>query len=944
MINKQTPQDQLTAYVVAHTHWDREWRYPIWQTRLMLLDFMDELIDLLETGKYYSFLMDGQVSPVLDYLEHRPEKKEKIQKLISEGKLEIGPWLTLPDEFPVDGESLVRNLLLGHRQASKLGKVFNVGYTPFGWGQTAQLPQIYAGFGIDVTMVGKRVNKKRAPQSEFMWRSPDGTELLSTRFGEWGRQNFYFKIHLSALFGTFHEGPGWEYNWEKGGLAFHISNPDQFEQDHFRLDAPEQWYPEYINQEVIDETWHTTDDSIIPDHRLMMNGCDYTSGQKLFPEMLERIKKIDNKNRKWVQASMAEFADVMRNKIDKSKLQIVHGELRDGPAGAVTGNALTTRLYLKQLNKVAQNMLIRYAEPMTTLNSLLGFEVEISLLEKAWDYLLKSHPHDSINGVTQDKTANDTENRLNQVIDISRSLGIRAMQDIIRQINTSKFNDKDVLLVVFNPMPYPRREILEAWINYPYEETHDYFIADPDGLLISDADGNLQPTQFNGSSVENYCVAEGHTRAFPYKCKRFRMFFDTGMLPACGYKVFKAEKFIQENASDDVAWSNSQAMTDNLIKSPTRMENEFLSISFNSDGTFNLTDKTLDKTFNNLNYFTDRGEAGNYWINNRPAFNQEFSSIGGNARIWVDKEGPVCSTIAAEIIMPLPQTSDEQKRSDSVEDMKITSFVTLKKDQKSVEVKVELENKIENHYLKVNFPTDLKNVTHADSGGHFIVNHRPIKPQGPTEDSYWPDMATQPHDRFVDISNGKYGFAIINDSFTEYEVLKDNHTLALSMLRAVKNWICTEIRAGSDFPSQKGGQSLRKHVYNYSIIPHEGNWEKANIDLAAAKLNTPCQIVQTRKNPAGKLDGNKLSMFSIDNSAVSFSALKKSQDRDSYILRICNPSAKKQKTNITFLSQIKNSWATNLNEERMEKLEVKNENSISISLDQFKIQTIELEI
>src|SRR3989339_1164616 len=119
------------SHIGSHTHWDREWRYPIWETRLMLIDCMDELIEVLESGKYCSFLMDGQMSPILDYLEIRPEMEEKILSLVKSGKLEIGPWFTLPDEYPVCGESLVRNLLWGRRSVKKMGGSFNIGYTPF---------------------------------------------------------------------------------------------------------------------------------------------------------------------------------------------------------------------------------------------------------------------------------------------------------------------------------------------------------------------------------------------------------------------------------------------------------------------------------------------------------------------------------------------------------------------------------------------------------------------------------------------------------------------------------------------------------------------------------------------------------------------------------------------------------------------------------------------
>ena len=59
------------AHVVTHTHWDREWRYPVWENRQYLVDMMDELLEILDTQPEYScFLMDGQTVMVEDYLEY----------------------------------------------------------------------------------------------------------------------------------------------------------------------------------------------------------------------------------------------------------------------------------------------------------------------------------------------------------------------------------------------------------------------------------------------------------------------------------------------------------------------------------------------------------------------------------------------------------------------------------------------------------------------------------------------------------------------------------------------------------------------------------------------------------------------------------------------------------------------------------------------------------
>ena len=939
----QNPKGRV-AHIVSHTHWDREWRYPIWETRLMLLDFMDELVEVLESGKYPGFLLDGQVSPILDYLDIRPAMTERVVALVASDKLQVGPWLTLPDEYPVDGEALVRNLLLGRRRAVELGRVFNVGYTPFGWGQTAQLPQIYAGFGMDVAMIGKRVSNARAPKSEFVWHGPDGTELLATRFGDLGRQNFYFKVHLSALFGVDHEAPEWVYDWSRGGIAYHRADREQMEQDHFRLDEPAQWYPETITPEMVEAAWRTTDDSVLEHDRLMMNGCDYTASQPMFPEMLERVNAVDpDPDRAWVHTTMPEFVTLMKRKIDRSQLAVVEGELRDGPAGPVTGNALTTRLYLKRLNKQAQNMLLRFAEPLSVVAAMSGALYQDALMKKAWEFLLAAHPHDSVNGVTQDKTVLDVTDRLNQVIDLSQTLGNRAMQDLVRRMDLRRFREEDVLIAVFNPLPYPRREVVEAWIDMPATPANANWPNAPEEPLMFDAEGRAVSTQWQGRTSETYCVAEVHTRAFPYHCHRHRVFFDTGEVPACGYKVFRAGS-MRGGAPEGVAWADSQARTHTLLTAPNTLENEFLRVDMNPNGTFNLTDKRQARTFHSLNYYEDRGEHGDYWINQRLMFDQAHTSLGCAARIWAQESGPLQATLVSEIAMRLPRTGNKelQRRGDELAGLTIQTAVTLRAGAEQVEVNVSFENRHEDHYLRAMFPTGLTGAMHADVGGHFIVDRRPIRPQGPTSEAVWPDMATLPQNNFVDVSDGEAGLAFLNDSLTEYEVLdNDERTVALSLIRAVRNWVCTETRVGSGFPSQKGGQCLGRHEIRYALRPHTGDWQSAGVPLAAEQFNAAPRLVQTRAHE-GALPGDQAALFEISNPALRFSALKKAQDRDTYIVRLYNPTDKRQTGRLRLHAKLENAWLTDLNEDRQRALKVTKTNTVAVAAEPHKIVTIEI--
>ncbi|MBP8130297.1 MAG: alpha-mannosidase [Candidatus Hydrogenedentes bacterium] len=942
---KQRTGKKRTAHIVSHTHWDREWRFPIWETRLMLLDFMDELVEVLESGKYPGFLMDGQVSPVLDYLEVRPEMAGRVKSLVQADKLQVGPWLYLPDEYPVDGECMVRNLLWGHRRAAELGKVFNVGYTSFGWGQTAQLPQIYAGFGMDVAMIGKRVGKHRAPRCEFLWRGPDGSELLATRFGELGRQNFYFKVHLSALFGVDHEGPEWVYHWADGGVAFHRADPEQMEQDHARVDAPARWFPETITPEMIEAVWDTMRESVLADDRLMMNGCDYTASQPLFPEMVERLNEVDpDPNRQWVHTTMTEYVRLMRRRIVREALTVVEGELRDGPAMAVTGNALTTRLYIKRLNKHAQNMLLRFAEPLSAAAAMAGAPYQDALLRKAWEFLLAAHPHDSINGVTQDKTAQDVADRLNQVVDLSQSLGNRAMQELVRRIDTSAFADGDVLLVAFNPLPYARREVVEAYVNMPADPVSTNWPFMPEALQLFDADGAPLGTQWMGFSRERYCVGEVHTRAFPFECLRHRLFFDTGEVPPGGYKVFRAGTR-RDMQGDAAPWSDSLARTHTLLQTPNVLENAHLRVEMQPNGTFDLHAKRLNAVFRGLNYYEDRGEHGDYWINHRPMFDAAHTSLGCAARIWSEEAGPMQATLASEITMTPPRKGNKelQRRGDDEADLTIRTAVTLRADEECVEVNVSFENRHEDHFLRVMFPTGLSGAMFADAGGHFIVDRRPIRPQGPTPDSAWPDMGTLPHNHFVDLSDGALGMAFLNDSLMEYEVLDNaERTVALSLLRAVRNWLCTETRVGSGFPSQKGGQCLGRHDIRYAIYPHAGDWREANVPLAAERFNAPLRLVQTRANK-GALPAKQASLFAVDNPALRFSALKKAEDRNTFLLRLYNPTAEPLKGSVTFAAPVKQAWAVSLNERREQPLAVKRNHEIPVEVSPYKIISVEIQ-
>ena len=166
-----------TVAIVPHTHWDREWYAPFQSFRLRLVNLFDELLPMLEHDLSYArFLLDGQTAVIDDYLEVRPEAAATIARLAASGRLQVGPWMILMDEFMVSGETLVRDLQMGLTRANELGGASPVGYLPDMFGHVAQMPQLLRLAGLEHAVVWRGVPAE-IDRTAFWWEAPDGSRV-----------------------------------------------------------------------------------------------------------------------------------------------------------------------------------------------------------------------------------------------------------------------------------------------------------------------------------------------------------------------------------------------------------------------------------------------------------------------------------------------------------------------------------------------------------------------------------------------------------------------------------------------------------------------------------------------------------------------------------------------------------------------------------------------
>ena len=928
------------GHIVTHTHWDREWRYPLWHSRERLVHFMDNLLEILDKDpEYHAIVLDGQSVMIEDYLQIKLENEEKIKKYIKEDRIKVGPWYTLPDLYPVDGECLIRNLLKGNRYCNKLGKVMKIAFTTFGWGQIAQFPQIFAGFGINFIICAKNVSKQRAPQMEFMWEAPDGTRILTSRLGDMTRHTFFMNAYIPVRFGKKYLSKEYHYEWGNG-VVIHNANT-QKNQDYFKISDSEAFHSDQV-KEAVQSAWDGTNETTVPDVRLLLSGSDSSSPQPVIPNIIKEANLLFE-DIKFVHSTLETYADALIKEINITNLHIIKGELRDGPADDCSANALAARIPIKKLNRCVETSLIGRTEPLASALSMLGKDYPIQFASIAWKYLLLSHSHDSINGVTQDKTVDDTIYNLNQALEISNVLFDKKAAELAMDINLSKYNSDDILLLVINPYPRPVQKIEKIHIDTPR-------IMNAAEIAIFDCDNHEVLVQPVGRQEDIALVDDFESSPWPFSVDRHTVYMDTGLIPAGGYKIYKVSVQKQMDRSIQ-CWPDMRRYTDNEIsKTAHVLENEFLHAQIMPNGTIDLYDKENNRNYQGLHYFEDAGDTGDFWVYYPPNQNKIYTSIGSNAKIWQIETGPLSATIGVEIKMEVPasaNTSNNEKlgqgnRSDLNNIIIITSHITLQRGSRQLEIDTKIQNTARDHRMRMMFPTGIKS-KQSYAAGHFNIDGRLVEPERLEDGKFYPEMQTLPQQSFVDLSDGKYGFAVINKGLTEYEAMRDDkQTLAITLFRGVRNNICAEYRAYSKYPEQDGGQLIQTLEFEYAIVLHKGNWKEGKVFEAARRFNIGISTYQITSHNNGSMP-ETASLYSVEPENLMLSCFKRAEDRNSFIMRLFNPTDNTIEGHICIAATIKKAYICTLNEDRQNELTLLNKNEINISVPVGKIVTVELE-
>jgi len=365
--------------VVPHTHWDREWYKSYQEFRLNLVDLVDTLLPLLEQDASYAhFMLDGQMAVVDDYLEVRPENEERLRALAAAGRLSMGPWYVLLDEFLASGETIVRDLQMGIGRGAAFGGVMEVGYLPDMFGHIAQMPQILRLAGFEHTVVWRGV-PSTVTKNAFVWESPDGSAVRAE--------------YLPVGYGN--------------GSAL----PD---------DAKALVRRTRDNVTEVEE--------FLLGDLLCMNGSDHMMPQPHLGRVVAEANDLQDEFVFEVTSLPHYLAGT-----STEGLTTVRGELRSGFRANMLMGVTSNRVDVKRRGALAERELERRAEPLCALY-LPATEYPERLLQLAWREVVRNSAHDSVCACSVDQVIDAVLHRYAEARAIGSGLAERAVKTFARSL------------------------------------------------------------------------------------------------------------------------------------------------------------------------------------------------------------------------------------------------------------------------------------------------------------------------------------------------------------------------------------------------------------------------------------------------------------------------------------------------------------------------------
>ncbi|MEV7141714.1 alpha-mannosidase [Streptomyces tauricus] len=842
-----------SAVFVPHFHWDREWYEPFQVFRHRLVTALDTVLETAEANPDFRFTVDGQMAAVEDYLEMRPENRDRVAALVGEGRLAIGPWLILLDEFLCSGETIVRNLRMGWAAAARLGGAMPIGYLPDMFGHVAQMPQILARAGIEHAALWRGVPGSVEGHA-FRWRAPDGSEV---------RTEFLFDGYDNGL-------------------------------DVLLV-------PDRIGRALGDYA-EMTADRWGADPVLAMAGTDHNAPD---PRLAAWLRQASGEGRAITMATLDEY---LREHVRDEVPAVVTGELRSHVRGNILPGVLSVRLGLKQRMAVAERT-VDHAERM---NALWSRRDDSPFLTLAWHKIIESTAHDSVVGSGTDETCDQVAARLAEAAQTARAVRDAALTEPAGLVpsdghlvaNPLPFERTTLVEVEVAAPPAGTRLVATAADG----SAHPVQLVSEAPTVLSDErmDASqlervlrrIHRRELFGRLIDHYDLSPGslvfHLAEVPsggpfdllilrkevaaaaaahpgeWRVLTLEEARATALVPvrvpASGLASFRVEPR-GTPAAAPASYAPSTAADRTL-------SNGLVEVTVGADGTLDIAgaDGTVLRGVGRLVDGGDRGDSYNY----APPAHDVLVQDPAEITVDVVEDGPLRSRLRVTRLYawPVALSGDRDLRDGRTVPTPVDTLVEVRAGEPFVRVSTSFLNQSADHRLRFHVPLP-KPVTTSSSAGQFAVTER-----GLTAEGGWGEypLPTFPAGTFVSAGPA----TVLLGHSSEYELVGDGSELAITLLRAIGS-ISVNIHPLRDEPAASeipvpGAQDLGMRVENrFAVVPSATGWRGADAVALAEEFRGDVLVTRGTGPAGGQLPADAAGLR-VDGQDVLVSSIRRVTD------------------------------------------------------------------
>jgi len=601
---------------------------------------------------------------------------------------------------------------------------------------------------------------------------------------------------------------------------------------------------------------------------LLMNGTDHQLPQTSLIDLVPQIKLPQTKI---AITLLTDYLQKIQEKIKESNypLPLYNGEFRSSERAPLLQDTYSARMWIKQWDNKVEDLLVHYSEPMNAIlhmNKLLKYPT--SYLTLAWKWLLKNQPHDSICGCSVDQTHDEMIARYSW----AESIADTVLNDSIEKLGASIKEGKENFCLVFNPtnnstntalveFQIDVQEIVNKLIT---EDGQEYQVQ-----ALSATEEVLFENTFRPAFVKTGLKMLPGRKLIDVYINAIEIFDDVdpaicNITMVCDKKLI-GELDIQQLKEDMLEIVNSgkykkfhvkatlgskQTFVSSLPVQPWSynkvviskqpleheisslfkvkknfVENDFYSLQFNADGSFNLFDKKTKAQFRKLHVFEDLGDKGDEYTFSK--LGPERAKITNVHRKVVNKGSVMSEIIQQSVLTTFGKLNKDRTKRVGKTRIKIETIFRFYSDNPRIDVTTTLTNTAEDHRLRIcfNLPFDSDETITSTHFGFTKRQGEPIKLEKYAEIP----SGIQAQKRFIRIDNDQANsaFSLFNKGLPEVELV-DKNKLALTLIRAIgflsrQDFPERPMHAGP-FLATPGAQELYKeYTFKYSILTHGKN-------------------------------------------------------------------------------------------------------------------------